>query len=139
MFSGKAATIGCLQGRVAADMGCTPSIHLSQTGVVYCREAEDSNIPHTSGLNSSLYTAHSHAIKSDASVTAAGVSMTDGEHILAAATSSASGSTTDKGNLSSSNRADYKTVNRSSSAGGSFAWGSSELEQRTSNQNMKVN
>ena len=39
------ATIGCLQGRVAADMGCTPSIHVSHTGVVYCRDNEETNSP----------------------------------------------------------------------------------------------
>ena len=29
-------------------MGCTPSIHVSQTGVVYCRESDDSNSPRPS-------------------------------------------------------------------------------------------
>lgn len=29
-------------------MGCTPSIHVSQTGVVYCRESDESNSPRPS-------------------------------------------------------------------------------------------
>jgi high affinity cAMP-specific and IBMX-insensitive 3',5'-cyclic phosphodiesterase 8 len=31
-------------------MGCTPSIHVSQTGVVYCRDSDESNSPHPSSL-----------------------------------------------------------------------------------------
>ena len=30
------------------DMGCTPSIHVNQTGVVYCRDSDGSNSPMTS-------------------------------------------------------------------------------------------
>ena len=29
-------------------MGCTPSIHVNQTGVVYCRDSDDSNSPRAS-------------------------------------------------------------------------------------------
>ncbi|CAH1797928.1 unnamed protein product, partial [Owenia fusiformis] len=31
-------------------MGCTPSIHVSQTGVVYCRDSDESTSPRPSNL-----------------------------------------------------------------------------------------
>ena len=43
------------------DMGCTPSIHVSQTGVVYCRESDESNSPRPSSLSATQATApHGH-------------------------------------------------------------------------------
>ena len=51
------ATIGCLQGRVAADMGCTPSIHVSHTGVVYCRDNEEAATSSPQGTLSASGTA----------------------------------------------------------------------------------
>ncbi|KAK7116051.1 hypothetical protein V1264_001805 [Littorina saxatilis] len=41
-------------------MGCTPSIHVSQTGVVYCRESDDSNSPRPSALSSATF--HTHVV-----------------------------------------------------------------------------
>lgn len=32
-----------LEGKVGTGMGCTPSIQVNQTGVVFCRESEESN------------------------------------------------------------------------------------------------
>jgi hypothetical protein len=57
-------------------MGCTPSIHVSQTGVVYCRDSDDSNSPRPSA------TFHSHTV----------VRTSRGEGAEAAATGQVDGS-----------------------------------------------
>lgn len=44
-------------------MGCTPSIHVNQTGVVYCRDSDESNSPR----GSYSATIHTHIIKTDSS------------------------------------------------------------------------
>ncbi|KAK3725685.1 hypothetical protein RRG08_043102 [Elysia crispata] len=44
-------------GRVAADMGCTPSIHVSHTGVVYCRDNEEAATSSPQGTLSASGTA----------------------------------------------------------------------------------
>lgn len=141
---GKIAIIGCLQGRVAADMGCTPSIHVSQTGVVYCRESEDSNSPHPSSLNATFHTTHAHVIRGDASVaTAAAAGAVSGEdHVLtvaASATTAAAGCTTSVTSVAAS-RSFTKHNKRSSSLAsnaGGLAVILSEAETQTSRQSMK--
>lgn len=44
-------------------MGCTPSIHVNQTGVVFCRESEESN----SHIASYSATYHAHIVKTESS------------------------------------------------------------------------
>ncbi|KAK6179108.1 hypothetical protein SNE40_011540 [Patella caerulea] len=46
-------------------MGCTPSIHVSQTGVVYCRESDDSNSPRPSYSTSTFHSTHGNILRSD--------------------------------------------------------------------------
>lgn len=48
---------------LAVGMGCTPSIHVNQTGVVYCRDSDESNSPR----GSYSATIHTHIIKTDSS------------------------------------------------------------------------
>ena len=52
-----------------AAMGCTPSIHVSQTGVVYCRESDDSNSPRPSAYSSATFhTSHTHVVRREGAV-----------------------------------------------------------------------
>ncbi|KAK7492626.1 hypothetical protein BaRGS_00016105, partial [Batillaria attramentaria] len=49
-------------------MGCTPSIHVSQTGVVYCRESDDSNSPRPSAYSATTFHAtHTHVVRREGS------------------------------------------------------------------------
>ncbi|XP_013884087.1 high affinity cAMP-specific and IBMX-insensitive 3',5'-cyclic phosphodiesterase 8B [Austrofundulus limnaeus] len=52
-------------------MGCAPSIHVSQSGVIYCRDSDESNSPHqtTTISQSTAATLHGLFIKSDAAET----------------------------------------------------------------------
>ncbi|XP_061875541.1 high affinity cAMP-specific and IBMX-insensitive 3',5'-cyclic phosphodiesterase 8B isoform X7 [Colius striatus] len=48
-------------------MGCAPSIHVSQSGVIYCRDSEESNSPHqTTTISQGTATLHGLFIKTDA-------------------------------------------------------------------------
>ncbi|XP_032874502.1 high affinity cAMP-specific and IBMX-insensitive 3',5'-cyclic phosphodiesterase 8B [Amblyraja radiata] len=48
-------------------MGCAPSIHVSQSGVIYCRDSDESNSPHqTTTISQGTATVHSFFIKADA-------------------------------------------------------------------------
>lgn len=144
----KTATIGCLQGRVASDMGCTPSIHLSQTGVVYCREtAEDCNSPHPAALNATFQTAHPRILRSSSMVTTPGISKTDKEFLLTTtpSTSAFPGSTAASLSLSSSlsSRVGGGKPDKSSLSGeawnaGSLTLSSPEAETSLGRQSMKV-
>ena len=49
-------------------MGCTPSIHVNQTGVVYCRDSDESVSPR--GSYSAGY--HTHIVRTDTSEIASG-------------------------------------------------------------------
>ncbi|XP_032395257.1 high affinity cAMP-specific and IBMX-insensitive 3',5'-cyclic phosphodiesterase 8B isoform X1 [Etheostoma spectabile] len=52
-------------------MGCAPSIHVSQSGVIYCRDSDESNSPHqtTTISQGTAATLHGLFIKSDAAET----------------------------------------------------------------------
>uniref|UniRef100_A0A8C7GPK3 Phosphodiesterase n=1 Tax=Oncorhynchus kisutch TaxID=8019 RepID=A0A8C7GPK3_ONCKI len=52
-------------------MGCAPSIHVSQSGVIYCRDSEESNSPHqtTTISQGTAATLHGLFIKTDAADT----------------------------------------------------------------------
>lgn len=52
-------------------MGCAPSIHVSQSGVIYCRDSDESNSPHqTTTISQGTATAlHGLFIKTDAADT----------------------------------------------------------------------
>ena len=39
----------CVTVTGGVTMGCTPSIHVSQTGVIYCQDSDESSSPHNSG------------------------------------------------------------------------------------------
>ncbi len=60
-------------------MGCTPSIHVSQTGVVYCRESEESNSPRPSTLGTVTHT-HGHKFTTTTAVVAGASTTPNGEH-----------------------------------------------------------
>ncbi|KAJ7335874.1 hypothetical protein JRQ81_013815, partial [Phrynocephalus forsythii] len=50
-------------------MGCAPSIHVSQSGVIYCRDSDESNSPHQTTTTISQGTGatlHGLFIKTDA-------------------------------------------------------------------------
>ncbi|XP_052526150.1 high affinity cAMP-specific and IBMX-insensitive 3',5'-cyclic phosphodiesterase 8B isoform X1 [Tympanuchus pallidicinctus] len=48
-------------------MGCAPSIHVSQSGVIYCRDSDESNSPHqTTTVSQGASTLHGLFVKSDA-------------------------------------------------------------------------
>uniref|UniRef100_A0ACB8EQD5 Uncharacterized protein n=1 Tax=Sphaerodactylus townsendi TaxID=933632 RepID=A0ACB8EQD5_9SAUR len=50
-------------------MGCAPSIHVSQSGVIYCRDSDESNSPHQTATTVSQGTAatlHGLFVKTDA-------------------------------------------------------------------------
>ncbi|XP_069794187.1 high affinity cAMP-specific and IBMX-insensitive 3',5'-cyclic phosphodiesterase 8B [Narcine bancroftii] len=48
-------------------MGCAPSIHVSQSGVIYCRDSDESNSPHqTTTISQGTTTVHGFFIKTDA-------------------------------------------------------------------------
>ncbi|XP_072372121.1 high affinity cAMP-specific and IBMX-insensitive 3',5'-cyclic phosphodiesterase 8B isoform X2 [Scyliorhinus torazame] len=48
-------------------MGCAPSIHVSQSGVIYCRDSDESNSPHqTTTISQGAATVHGFFIKTDA-------------------------------------------------------------------------
>ncbi|XP_030327183.1 high affinity cAMP-specific and IBMX-insensitive 3',5'-cyclic phosphodiesterase 8B isoform X6 [Strigops habroptila] len=48
-------------------MGCAPSIHVSQSGVIYCRDSDESNSPHqTTTISQGTTTLHGLFIKTDA-------------------------------------------------------------------------
>ncbi|OXB80899.1 UNVERIFIED_CONTAM: hypothetical protein H355_016916 [Colinus virginianus] len=48
-------------------MGCAPSIHVSQSGVIYCRDSDESNSPHqTTTISQGAATLHGLFVKSDA-------------------------------------------------------------------------
>uniref|UniRef100_A0A8C4XTQ7 Phosphodiesterase n=1 Tax=Falco tinnunculus TaxID=100819 RepID=A0A8C4XTQ7_FALTI len=48
-------------------MGCAPSIHVSQSGVIYCRDSDESNSPHqTTTISQGTATLHGLFIKTDA-------------------------------------------------------------------------
>ncbi|XP_055487480.1 high affinity cAMP-specific and IBMX-insensitive 3',5'-cyclic phosphodiesterase 8B [Leucoraja erinacea] len=48
-------------------MGCAPSIHVSQSGVIYCRDSDESNSPHqTTTISQGTATVHGFFIKTDA-------------------------------------------------------------------------
>ena len=54
-------------------MGCTPSIHVNQTGLVICRESEDSN-SHIASYSAAY---HTRVVKSDGTTeTSSGVAVT---------------------------------------------------------------
>uniref|UniRef100_A0A3Q2V373 Phosphodiesterase n=2 Tax=Haplochromini TaxID=319058 RepID=A0A3Q2V373_HAPBU len=52
-------------------MGCAPSIHVSQSGVIYCRDSDESNSPHqtTTISQGNATTLHGLFIKTDAAET----------------------------------------------------------------------
>uniref|UniRef100_A0A3B3U8K5 Phosphodiesterase n=1 Tax=Poecilia latipinna TaxID=48699 RepID=A0A3B3U8K5_9TELE len=53
-------------------MGCAPSIHVSQSGVIYCRDSDESNSPHqttTISQGTAAATLHGLFIKTDAAET----------------------------------------------------------------------
>ncbi|XP_071757816.1 high affinity cAMP-specific and IBMX-insensitive 3',5'-cyclic phosphodiesterase 8B isoform X2 [Centroberyx gerrardi] len=52
-------------------MGCAPSIHVSQSGVIYCRDSDESNSPHqtTTISQGTAATLHGLFIKTDAAET----------------------------------------------------------------------
>lgn len=52
-------------------MGCAPSIHVSQSGVIYCRDSDESNSPHqtTTISQGTAATLHGLFIKTDAADT----------------------------------------------------------------------
>uniref|UniRef100_A0A8C6KQK2 Phosphodiesterase n=1 Tax=Nothobranchius furzeri TaxID=105023 RepID=A0A8C6KQK2_NOTFU len=52
-------------------MGCAPSIHVSQSGVIYCRDSDESNSPHqtTTISQGNAATLHGLFIKTDAAET----------------------------------------------------------------------
>ncbi|XP_064592382.1 high affinity cAMP-specific and IBMX-insensitive 3',5'-cyclic phosphodiesterase 8B isoform X2 [Zonotrichia leucophrys gambelii] len=48
-------------------MGCAPSIHVSHSGVIYCRDSEESNSPHqTATISQGTTTLHGLFVKTDA-------------------------------------------------------------------------
>ncbi|XP_060931436.1 high affinity cAMP-specific and IBMX-insensitive 3',5'-cyclic phosphodiesterase 8B isoform X3 [Limanda limanda] len=47
-------------------MGCAPSIHVSQSGVIYCRDSDESNSPHQTTTISQGTTLHGLFVKTDA-------------------------------------------------------------------------
>lgn len=48
-------------------MGCAPSIHVSQSGVIYCRDSDESSSPHqTTTVSQGAATLHGLFVKSDA-------------------------------------------------------------------------
>ncbi|XP_027490167.1 high affinity cAMP-specific and IBMX-insensitive 3',5'-cyclic phosphodiesterase 8B isoform X3 [Corapipo altera] len=48
-------------------MGCAPSIHVSHSGVIYCRDSEESNSPHqTTTISQGTATLHGLFVKTDA-------------------------------------------------------------------------
>lgn len=51
-------------------MGCAPSIHVSQSGVIYCRDSDESNSPHqtttTISQGTAAATLHGLFVKTDA-------------------------------------------------------------------------
>uniref|UniRef100_A0A8C3NQH5 Phosphodiesterase n=1 Tax=Geospiza parvula TaxID=87175 RepID=A0A8C3NQH5_GEOPR len=48
-------------------MGCAPSIHVSHSGVIYCRDSEESNSPHqTTTISQGTTTLHGLFVKTDA-------------------------------------------------------------------------
>ncbi|XP_054042875.1 high affinity cAMP-specific and IBMX-insensitive 3',5'-cyclic phosphodiesterase 8B isoform X3 [Rissa tridactyla] len=48
-------------------MGCAPSIHVSQSGVIYCRDSDESNSPHqTTTISQGTATLHGLFIRTDA-------------------------------------------------------------------------
>ncbi|XP_072715094.1 high affinity cAMP-specific and IBMX-insensitive 3',5'-cyclic phosphodiesterase 8B isoform X5 [Ciconia boyciana] len=48
-------------------MGCAPSIHVSQSGVIYCRDSDESNSPHqTTTISQGAAALHGLFIKTDA-------------------------------------------------------------------------
>ncbi|XP_059156380.1 high affinity cAMP-specific and IBMX-insensitive 3',5'-cyclic phosphodiesterase 8B-like [Physella acuta] len=114
-------------------MGCTPSIHVSQTGVVYCRESEDSNSPHPSSLNATFHAAHAHVIRGDTSVT----TVVGEDHVLTTTTTACTTSTAIA--TVSSSRSFGKANNRTSNASnpGGLCVSLSEAETQTSRQSMK--
>ncbi|KAL4004416.1 glycerophosphoinositol inositolphosphodiesterase [Sarotherodon galilaeus] len=60
-------------------MGCAPSIHVSQSGVIYCRDSDESNSPHqtTTISQGNATTLHGLFIKTDAAETIPSVSATE--------------------------------------------------------------
>lgn len=52
-------------------MGCAPSIHVSQSGVIYCRDSDESNSPHqtTTISQGTAATLHGLFVKTDAADT----------------------------------------------------------------------
>ncbi|TNN56981.1 High affinity cAMP-specific and IBMX-insensitive 3',5'-cyclic phosphodiesterase 8B [Liparis tanakae] len=52
-------------------MGCAPSIHVSQSGVIYCRDSDESNSPHqtTTISQGTAATLHGLFVKTDAAET----------------------------------------------------------------------
>ncbi|NWX51971.1 PDE8B phosphodiesterase, partial [Steatornis caripensis] len=48
-------------------MGCAPSIHVSQSGVIYCRDSDESNSPHqTTTISQGTASLHGLFVKTDA-------------------------------------------------------------------------
>uniref|UniRef100_A0A2C9K9X0 Phosphodiesterase n=1 Tax=Biomphalaria glabrata TaxID=6526 RepID=A0A2C9K9X0_BIOGL len=119
-------------------MGCTPSIHVSQTGVVYCRESEDSNSPHPSSLNATFHAAsgHSHVIRGETTVI--GLAGEDHVHSTTPAGPTLATSTVAVTTLSTT-RASGRNSKRSSNASnpGGLAVSLSEAETQTSRHSMK--
>lgn len=125
-------------------MGCTPSIHVSQTGVVYCRESEDSNSPHPASLNATFHAGHTHVIRGDTSVITTGVGIADEDRVVATTAITSTAGSGSAGVVSSVfSSAGRINSKRFSGAGGSnlgiLTVSSSEAETQTSQQNMKVN
>lgn len=58
---------GAARPRCGEGMGCAPSIHVSQSGVIYCRDSDESNSPHqTTTISQGTATLHGLFIKTDA-------------------------------------------------------------------------
>uniref|UniRef100_A0A8C7L478 Phosphodiesterase n=1 Tax=Oncorhynchus kisutch TaxID=8019 RepID=A0A8C7L478_ONCKI len=63
-------------------MGCAPSIHVSQSGVIYCRDSDESNSPHqtTTISQGTAATLHGLFIKTDAADTISSVITYQSRH-----------------------------------------------------------
>lgn len=65
--SGAGRPVGGAAGRGREGMGCAPSIHVSQSGVIYCRDSDESHSPHqTTTISQGTATLHGLFIKTDA-------------------------------------------------------------------------
>ncbi|XP_005098745.2 high affinity cAMP-specific and IBMX-insensitive 3',5'-cyclic phosphodiesterase 8B, partial [Aplysia californica] len=145
-------------------MGCTPSIHVSQTGVMYCRESEESNSPRPSTLVPAYNASHTTVAAASSSCGAMVVSHSEAKlgrgaettvvgGGAAAAGASSSSLTSSVGGASSSRNSHKKKsaswggdkggggekekVRSSGDVQGALTTGSTEAETQTSRQSMK--